>query len=80
MKIEDLIGVPNIASKLDDDILQEIGMNVNKGYDIDYESLEPWRAKNKDAVQLAEQVWEKKSFPFENAANVKYPLISTAAI
>ena len=80
MKIEDLIGVPNIASKLDDTILQEIGMNVDKGYDIDYESLEPWRAKNKDAVQLAEQVWEKKSFPFENAANVKYPLISTAAI
>jgi hypothetical protein len=31
-------------------------------------------------VALAEQVWEKKSFPFENAANVKYPLISTSAI
>ena len=80
MKIEDLIGQPNIATKLDDTILQEIGMNVDKGYDIDYESMEPWRAKNKDAVALAEQVWEKKFFPFENAANVKYPLISTAAI
>jgi len=80
MKIEDLIGVVNIASKLDDDILTEIGMNVDKGYDIDYDSLEPWRLKNKDAVDLAKQVVNKKSFPFENAANVKYPLISTAAI
>lgn len=80
MKIEDLIGIPNIASKLDDDLLTTIGQQVDKGYDIDYESLAPWRDKNKDAVALAEQVWEKKSFPFENAANVKYPLISTSAI
>jgi len=80
MKIEDLIGKTNIASLLDDEMLGKIAYDVDTGYEIDKDSLDQWSSKNKEAVKLAEQVWEQKSVPFENAANVKYPAISIASI
>ena len=80
MKIEDLVGRVNIANFLDDKILDDIAYNVDTGYEIDKESLDPWTAKNQEAIKLAEQIWEQKSVPFENASNVKYPAISIAAI
>jgi hypothetical protein len=80
MRIEDLIGKPNIATFLDDETLAKIAYDVDTGYEIDKESLDQWNAKNKEAIKLAEQVWEQKSVPFQGAANVKYPGISIASI
>jgi hypothetical protein len=80
MRIEDLIGKPNIATFLDDETLGKVAYDVDTGYEIDDESLEQWKTKNKEAIKLAEQVWEQKSVPFQGAANVKYPGISIASI
>jgi chaperonin GroES len=65
---------------LDGDTLATIADNVDTGYEIDKETLEPWTKKNNEAIKLAEQVWEQKSTPFSNAANVKYPAIAIASI
>lgn len=78
--IEELLGVINIADMLDDEMLSEIALDVNDGYDIDKDSRESWEKKNGEAIRLAEQIWEQKDFPFTNASNVKYPLIATASI
>jgi chaperonin GroES len=78
--ITEFIGVQNIAEKLDDDLLTTIAHDADTGYDIDKQSREGWEKKNKQAVELAEQVWEQKDFPFKSASNVKYPLIATASI
>ena len=80
MKIEDLVNRPNIAPVLDDKVLEKIAYDVDTGFEIDDESLEQWKTKNKEAMKLAEQVWEQKSTPFQGAANVKYPGISIASI
>lgn len=78
--VEKLIGVANIAALLDDEELGKISENVNTGYEIDKESREEWEKKNKSGIDLAEQVWEQKDYPYKNAANVKYPMIATASI
>ena len=78
--IRTLIGVTNVSQSLDDDLLKKISGDVDTGYEIDKESREAWYKKNKEAIELAEQVFEQKNFPFQNAANVKYPLIAISSI
>lgn len=70
----------NISLMLEKDVLSKIGMEVTRGYDIDKGSRSDWEQKTKTAMDLAMQVIETKTFPWNNAANVKYPLITTAAI
>lgn len=79
--IEDLYTSPNIAELLDEDYLADMSAEVYSGYEIDLDSMEPWRKKYEGAMELAEQLRGKeKKFPFDGASNFMYPLISTAAI
>ncbi len=75
-----LIGVANIAPLLDKDVVNKIGMEVVRGYDIDKNSRADWEKMMQTAMDLAMQVTKEKSWPWPKAANVKYPLITTAAI
>lgn len=70
----------NIAQKLDDTVLAEIGQRVWRGYQIDEDSRQDWKNRNKEAVDLATQVMQVKTTPDEYAANIKFPLLSTSAI
>ena len=70
----------NIAEQLDDNELGRLGSLVCEEYDIDEASRADWTAANTEAMELAKQVRKKKSYPFKGAANVKYPLITKAAI
>lgn len=73
---------PNLAFDLTDDELARIGRKVVEEYEIDLESRKAagWDERNEQAVKLAMQVKEDKTFPWPGAANIKYPLITTAAI
>jgi len=44
------------------------------------ESRAEWMERMENALKLASQVVENKSYPWPNAANVKYPLLTTAAL
>lgn len=70
----------NIAEFLEPDVLSSIGGKVTKGYDIDLESRSERDELNKKAMKLAEQTYERKTFPWDGAANVKYPLITVATV
>lgn len=70
----------NITEFIDDDELAKIGQEVVRDFKIDMQSCQTWMDQNKEAIKLAKQVKEEKSFPWPNAANVKYPLITTASI
>ena len=85
--LDDLIeydGMQNIASELDfsklDIDLNAIGQEIVRGYDADVVSRQGWMGEMKEAMDLALQVIETKTFPWENASNVKMPLITEAAI
>lgn len=73
---------PNLAQDMDDSELGRIGAKVVEEYDIDLQSriAAKWDERNKAAMDLALQVKEAKNYPWPGAANVKYPLLTTAAI
>lgn len=70
----------NLCALLDDSKLSEIGAKVVHDFDLDKTSRAEWEALMERAMKLAKQVIEEKSFPWPNASNVKYPLLTTAAI
>ena len=70
----------NLATKLTDDDLITIGNQVVDGFDADVKSREPWEEDLKNWTELALQIVKQKTFPWPNAANIKYPLLATAAM
>jgi len=78
--LQKAIDSDNIAEGVEDTILSNIGDKVTRGYDLDLASRSEFDELNKEAMKLAKQVYEKKNFPWENAANVRYPLITVASI
>ena len=70
----------NIAEKLDKEKLHTIGANALEGFDLDKQSRESWEKQSEEWTKLATQVREAKSFPWQNASNVKYPLLTTASM
>ncbi|MGB1214600.1 MAG: hypothetical protein ACPG4X_14645 [Pikeienuella sp.] len=78
--LSEYIESDNIADMLDDTQLGEIGRKVVDEFEIDKQSRADWEQDNKDAMDLALQVAEKKNYPWPGASNVKYPLLTTAAI
>lgn len=80
IKIEKLLTSLNIAEMLDEQELHTIGSTVLREFNIDKESRSTWEHRVEDAMKLALQVAEAKSFPWSGASNVKFPLITIAAL
>lgn len=72
--------VKNIAPLLEAEELDRIGSRVRAEYDLDIASNSEWRERSEKAMELALQIVKAKTSPFPKAANVKYPLVTTAAI
>ena len=70
----------NLASKLDDQDLISIGNKVVDGFEDDLQTREPWERDLKTWTELALQISSEKTYPWPNAANIKYPMLSTAAM
>jgi len=77
----------NIAKRLVDkedkdgnNVLEKMAATLIQGYKDDEQSREPWMEKNKEWLNLALLIRENKTYPWPKAANVKYPLIATAAM
>jgi chaperonin GroES len=77
------INSPNIAAEGDDiaeQMLQNIATDVKREYEIDWNSCADYREKYEKWMKMALQDTEPKTFPWNGAANVIYPLITSAAI
>lgn len=70
----------NIAEHLDEDTLNEISDICKRGFENDLQSRSEWEDQIEEWTKLAKQCRETKTFPWPNASNVKYPLLSTAAM
>ncbi len=79
-RIMEFINSDNIAELLTDEELVEIGKQVVDDYKLDKDSCSDWYSINEKALKLAKQQGQKKSFPWEGAANVVVPIITSAAI
>lgn len=76
------IASPNLVFEIDADEMTKLGRKVVEEYELDLQSRidAGWDERNDQALKLAMQVKEEKTWPWPNAANIKYPLITTAAI
>ena len=70
----------NLAEYLDQEELDAMGVRLRKALDIDLLSRTNWEENVDDWMKLAVQYKETKSFPWPGAANIKYPLLTTAAM
>lgn len=68
----------NLAEGMSADELTKIGNAVVQGFNDDVDSRSEWEERNEEWFKLAAQIYEKKSFPWQGAANVKFPLLTTA--
>lgn len=85
MKLEELRKSQNITelfNDLDDgkQKLMKICNTLCQGIEVDDRSAESWRSQLKEAMDIAKQVLERKSFPWDGAANIKFPLIAEGAV
>ena len=80
LNINKLINAPNIADLLDERDLTTIGFRVINEFNLDKESRIQWEKRVENAMKLALQVSEAKSFPWTNASNIKFPLVTIAAL
>lgn len=70
----------NIAEHLPEERLAKIGDECRRGFEVDLASRREWERSIDEWTKLAQQVREQKSYPWPRASNVKYPLLSTAAM
>lgn len=71
---------PNLTDAFDADDLARIGREVKEGYRRDLDSGAVWFRRTRAAMELAMQVKPQKSFPWPNASNVAFPLLTIAAL
>lgn len=70
----------NLAKKKSEDELSMISMECKRGFSSDLDSMQDWLKDITEWSKLARQVREQKTFPWPDASNIKFPLISTAAL
>lgn len=80
LKLADVVKSRNIAMLLGEDDLREIALCVKTELGYDVSARADWDKTYAEAMKLALQVMENKSFPWPGAANVKFPLLTIAAL
>lgn len=78
MNIWELRDAKNID--LDQEQLDTIGSDVVEGYTVDKQSRKEWEDRMEAGIKLALQMVEEKNTPWRNASNVKFPLVTIAAL
>ena len=79
-KLRGFIESVNIAEKLDHETLRKIAYECAEGFEVDLMSRDVWERKIDEYTKLAQQIQDQKAYPWPKASNVKYPLLSTAAM
>lgn len=80
MELGRILESQNLVEELDEDTLREIYRDVKEGYELDERSRSGWKKGAEHNMKLATQIAEKKTFPWPDAANVKFPLVTIAVI
>ena len=77
---EESVNSPNLCDRLSSEDLVAIGAWCSHQYDVDKESRDRWEKRNESAMDLALQVQKTKTFPWQGASNVVFPLVTVACL
>lgn len=80
MRLEKIVNMFNVAKPMSNDRLGLICSDLLEKFNKDKAAREDKDVLLEKAEKIAKQTIEQKSFPFENASNVKFPLITKAVI
>lgn len=70
----------NFAERMKEDKLRKIGQECKQGFETDKASRKEWEDHMETWIKLTNQTVEKKSWPWQNASNIKFPLMGIAAM
>lgn len=80
VRLVQLAELDNAAEAFDEDELGKIGSSVVQEFKLDEASREDWEQSARRAMDIAKQIRKPKSTPWEGASNVRYPLLTVAAM
>lgn len=80
LDLKKVVKSKNLAEDLSELDRTKIANLVWDEWFIDQTSRYDWEQKTAEAMKLALQVMEEKSFPWSGASNVKFPLVTIAAL
>jgi chaperonin GroES len=80
LSLDTILNSENLAPLLTVEECKAIGMWCQEGLVNDEQSREVWAEDYAEALNMAMQVTQPKSEPWEGASNVRFPLISIAAL
>jgi len=80
LSLETIQDSKNLVEDLSEDTVNDIGRMVCENYEVDEQSRRKWKIKMEDATELALQLTTPKTYPWPNAANVKFPLLTVASM
>jgi hypothetical protein len=70
----------NIADEIDDSERQRLADQAKREYELDEETRSDWKQRYGDWMDFALQVMQPKTYPWPDASNVCFPLITVAAL
>ena len=70
----------NLVDAIEESRLSTIASRVLADYRLDKGSMADWLQKMERGIKLASLVKEDKTYPFKRASNIKYPLVTSAAL
>lgn len=80
MDLTSAIDLENVAESFDEQQLEKLGKQVVIDFETDEDSRQEWLDRMQDWIKLATQVAHRKSYPWPDSSNVKFPLLATAAM
>lgn len=78
--LDEILASENVADLLTDAELMRVGTRCAEEFEYDLESCKEWAQAYQRWMDVALQVRKAKTFPWSGAANVKLPLLTSAAI
>jgi chaperonin GroES len=79
-RLYEFIESENVCDLLTEEQKSKVASDVIEGFKIDERSRSDWEKTAKASMDIALQVKQQKNYPFPNASNVKWPLITVAAL
>jgi chaperonin GroES len=79
-RVKALASAQNLCDQLQEPDLAKLAQSVVEGFDIDKASMSDWETRMQRGIDLAMLTKEEKTYPWQNAANIRYPLITSAAL
>src|SRR6202789_2191386 len=80
LSFDTILSSSNLVDHMDHEDVKKVGELIRKNYDADKQSRAEWEDRYADAEKLVMQLAEEKSFPWAGASNVRFPLLTIAAL